>query len=929
MWLGIGGGVLAVLVMIGLSIVGVLALLNSPGTPPQIANNPAPTASTPLEQEAAMAESGSATGANSAPATTVPVAATSPTGTPPMGTMNAPAPASNTNGANNVVSTPVSARRTQPASLNLPSTFARLDSAPWVTYEWKDGDLYTYELELDAVVDGTKFHTLGSCDLEVKSRQRPIVADTSDGASGTGTAFVVNPNGILLTCAHVVDSAVDIQVELGGQTYPAEVIDVNAVEDLAILRIEASNLPLLTFADSGTAQIGQDVRVAGYPLADVLGTQVKVTTGTISGIVSENNQRRFQVDAAINPGNSGGPLVNSYGEVMGIASAKLSGASVSSVGFCVPGNSGIALLDKHQIPLPLSDSPAQLSGPELAAKVSPAVALVRVKMGQSGSMSCEMSVSAIASTFNRTVVLGTPQSTYARGAMQVTELGEVIHVPEGANLPFMMGAVTRYPFLKLPKFRRESWNMTEESALVESRTTQDRGPGSILRQIYGRNREVTNVIPATERWEFKLQREDEQLVVLSTTYEFRTRDDDQRPRALVRTTGEAQFNKTRGMLTALTAEGMYEQNTASTSHRIPVKLKFVSLTQEEAKRKKEESEQRRKEAAERIARTKADQMSTDPRENAEDPAAVDPRIIAQTEALGWGVKSLAITPDGKMFVAGKADNMVEVFETTTGKKLCTDTDATSTHQQINCVGVSPDGKMVIAGGYNGQVTVYELAENGLLSRKGTFSQHTKEICCCAWSPEGELVLTGDSVGAVICWNVKTRERQSAVTGFQRKVLATTFDMSTQSGMGIDQKGAVLVFNLKTGEVAQREQLKVGYSDKAAFVADGKNVLLCNGYDVHEHVIQSGARRELKGKESTWVAMAVPGHNLIISGGRGKLQTWDLTSGHAGDQIPFPGQISYIQSLAASADGRYLVAAPTGAQGRVFILDLTKKPGATK
>src|SRR5262249_45050014 len=126
---------------------------------------------------------------------------------------------------------------------------------------------------------------------------------------GSGTGFVVNANGYLLTCAHVVADANKIEVNLAGQKYLATVVAVEHETDLALLRITAQNLPTLPLANSDTAAVGQEVRALGFPLSNLLGESMKATRGTVSGISQKEGRKVFQIDASINPGNSGGPLV--------------------------------------------------------------------------------------------------------------------------------------------------------------------------------------------------------------------------------------------------------------------------------------------------------------------------------------------------------------------------------------------------------------------------------------------------------------------------------------------------------------------------------------------------------------------------------------------------------------------------------------------
>jgi len=160
----------------------------------------------------------------------------------------------------------------------------------------------------------------------------------------TATAFVVHPDGYLLTAAHVVKDASKVDVAIGGQRYEATVLGVDEKPDLALLHIKAKGLPALPLGNSNAVERVEEVRAFGFLLSSVLGDSVKVTRGTVSGIETKVAQKVFQIDAAVNPGNSGGPLVNEKGEVISIINAKLAGVAVSNVGFTVPINYAKPLL---------------------------------------------------------------------------------------------------------------------------------------------------------------------------------------------------------------------------------------------------------------------------------------------------------------------------------------------------------------------------------------------------------------------------------------------------------------------------------------------------------------------------------------------------------------------------------------------------------
>jgi serine protease Do len=159
-------------------------------------------------------------------------------------------------------------------------------------------------------------------------------------ATGLGSGFVIESDGYIVTNNHVVDDAESVKVRLDDEReFDAEVIGTDPQTDLALIKIDAENLPALPLGDSDAVRVGDDVIAVGNPF----GLGGTVTRGIVSAMARDINAGPYvdfiQTDAAINRGNSGGPLLNLEGEVIGVNSAIYSpnGGSVG-VGFAVPSN---------------------------------------------------------------------------------------------------------------------------------------------------------------------------------------------------------------------------------------------------------------------------------------------------------------------------------------------------------------------------------------------------------------------------------------------------------------------------------------------------------------------------------------------------------------------------------------------------------------
>ena len=168
--------------------------------------------------------------------------------------------------------------------------------------------------------------------------------------SGSGTGFIIDKSGIIVTNFHVVENAKKLLVTLSDNSqWPGKLIGSDPNNDLAIVRIEAParRYDSLEFSNSNDISVGQKVLALGNPF----GLRQTLTTGIISALgrtIAAKNGRKIegiiQTDAAINPGNSGGPLLDSEGKVIGINTAIIGSAGSVGIGFAVPSNTALRIL---------------------------------------------------------------------------------------------------------------------------------------------------------------------------------------------------------------------------------------------------------------------------------------------------------------------------------------------------------------------------------------------------------------------------------------------------------------------------------------------------------------------------------------------------------------------------------------------------------
>ena len=180
------------------------------------------------------------------------------------------------------------------------------------------------------------------------------ITSVSRSATSTGTGVVFSENGYIVTNCHVVEGAMAISVSLtDARAFDAMLIGSDAVSDLAVLCISAADLSPAEFGDSGALQVGDSVVAIGDPLgAQFHGTMTNGIVSAINRDVTTGGRTLtlIQTNAALNSGNSGGPLINCYGQVIGINTMKIStfvdNAGVEGLGFAIPSTTVKEIVDQ-------------------------------------------------------------------------------------------------------------------------------------------------------------------------------------------------------------------------------------------------------------------------------------------------------------------------------------------------------------------------------------------------------------------------------------------------------------------------------------------------------------------------------------------------------------------------------------------------------
>lgn len=185
--------------------------------------------------------------------------------------------------------------------------------------------------------------------INVYAQQNVFGQTVENAASGSG--FIITEDGFIVTNYHVVEGASEVKVTLySGETYDATIIGGDEDYDIAVLKIDGESFTPVVFGDSSELQIGETIAAIGNPLGELTFSMSQGIVSCVDRAINVEGTpfNMIQVDCSINPGNSGGPLVNTYGEVIGIVSAKYStysSTTVEGIGFAIPINDVIAMIE--------------------------------------------------------------------------------------------------------------------------------------------------------------------------------------------------------------------------------------------------------------------------------------------------------------------------------------------------------------------------------------------------------------------------------------------------------------------------------------------------------------------------------------------------------------------------------------------------------
>ncbi len=279
--------------------------------------------------------------------------------------------------------------------------------------------------------------------------------------------------------------------------------------------------------------------------------------------------------------------------------------------------------------------------------------------------------------------------------------------------------------------------------------------------------------------------------------------------------------------------------------------------------------------------------------------------VRRFKDMGWGVKSLAFSPDGRFLAAGKLDRAIYVFDVDKGIKV----DSHEKLQdlgEVTCLTFAPDGRKLLSGGWSGRIQTWDVSEDGRLTEAKPFVGHGNAVKSICVSSDGNTVLSGDEKKMARAWNLHTCREQFAIEGFRWQVAACFLSRSAKQGVATDGQRIDLIDMVK-GEVIQSMSLAKGICHSCAITRDGRHVACCDGYAMRVWEICTGNELpSCQGEQIQWAAAFTPNGKYLLSGVSGKVNLWEIATGRRLYEFDTKPNAN-VHSLAVSPDGIHFAA----------------------
>ncbi|MFN3189543.1 MAG: S1C family serine protease [Aureliella sp.] len=396
------------------------------------------------------------------------------------------------------------------------------------SYRFQGNEDYFYKY--DVVISDTESQGVQSSDRKIEGTIAIKPGDSSEiefEPQSTGTAFAVTKHHVI-SCAHVVGNGRRFTLMVDEVEYLARVIQVDHERDLALLEVEGAEFTPLPLASSDELALAEEVYAFGYPLSDLLGENIKVARGIVAGIGREVGKDQITIDGAINPGNSGGPVVNSLGQIVGVATAKISGDTISPVGIASPVAGIHDLLSVAKV-LAEEDRESETLPPKaIASRTAPSVFLIKSFPWLDNVVRNVRFTMTQSDTKRQTRRFVNGKEAFGNRSdciLKLSRLGDITDGQESVSIPYLVGKLSRHLFVPLARNGdAKRWNVYREELLEPTPAVVS--PFDLLgprRFPFAPLEEQGQLQPvvAHEQTEFEVVERDERRVEVRKDYRFK------------------------------------------------------------------------------------------------------------------------------------------------------------------------------------------------------------------------------------------------------------------------------------------------------------------------------------------------------------------------------------------------------------------------
>jgi S1-C subfamily serine protease/WD40 repeat protein len=779
-------------------------------------------------------------------------------------------------------------------------------------YRWDSNREYQYRVSIVAKLDELEFKTTGQCGFKVAPQQGTSKSQSKSEASGS--AFVVASDGLLITAAHVVEDATSIKVTLDGQTYTGRVVELDTLQDLALLKIEATNLPALPLTDSEQVGLGQSIWALGYPLSDVLGKSLKINAGMVSGINQTTDGKLFQLNATLNPGNSGGPILNESGHVVGVAIQRLAGRGISDVGLTRPINDAVALMKKQEIkPTAPSKTKRKMDGQAIVNASQKSIAFVEVEsdpMRDATKLQLDGFLMTEKKSLRSRVGFSYPSSDspvhrVVKESVITSPLGALSELGETEELPFALGHIAEFLLEPFDAAGRNEWSheRTSTLAIVEEEKRSPFGPSSPIRPPLSfldppsrKDRSKLKIYDLVEREIFKIAKKEGGKTHVEKIIEIKTTDDPKRPFIEMTGKGEWVFDDQEGCL--VSSNTKYDficQASSSVSIRMPIETKITYLdaavVAESRKRANEQQVAYEAERREKLA-LEYEQMGTGKNFKRHQ------KIEFPRDTL---IQEIRLSDDGKLFAIGAIDGKIAIYDRTNPKPIKQLDGLKSSARMME---FSPNNQYLIAScGFDGKGWDLQTGESFSLP-----SQNSSYAEFAAFTADSQFVYLAGSSGGIARFEIKTGQRElvtDKIESSEKMVLLKDGNQLAFSNYrkelnfwNLQSKSIAKTTNPNPNRTRTYQNLVMSPSGRGLFAShDQVDVLkLDDGVNLLEIPIRSSSREGLAISKDGRIAAIIPsGKNVVV---------WDIENKKR--IAEFQIDSNHAKSVALSSNGRFLL-----------------------